>query len=181
MNFENIVERLRAIEAPGFLEADLATRLEKPTDPAELKKWKLPKDARTGDDFVKVDPSHIAAFMEICRDDPELRLDLLADLSGVDPSADDEDLWVVYHLLSVTHHHRLMVKCSVPKDTAKIDSLAAVYPAANWHEREASEMFGITFEGHPDPRNMLLPHDWVGYPLRKDYEFPEEYHGISCV
>ena len=54
------------------------------------------------------------------------------------------------------------------------------YRASQWHERECAEMFGITFVGHPDPRNILLPDDWVGYPLRKDYEFPKEYHGISC-
>jgi NADH-quinone oxidoreductase subunit C len=55
-----------------------------------------------------------------------------------------------------------------------------VYRASQWHERECAEMFGIVFEGHPDPRNILLPDDWVGSPLRKDYEFPKEYHGISC-
>ncbi len=55
-----------------------------------------------------------------------------------------------------------------------------VHRTCQWHERECAEMFGITFTGHPDPRNILLADDWVGYPLRKDYEFPEEYHGISC-
>ena len=55
-----------------------------------------------------------------------------------------------------------------------------VHRASQWHERECAEMFGITFEGHPDPRNILLPDDWIGHPLRKDYEYPKEYHGISC-
>ena len=59
-------------------------------------------------------------------------------------------------------------------------STVPVYRASQFHERECAEMFGITFTGHPDPRNMLLPDDWVGYPMRKDYEFPKEYHGISC-
>jgi len=59
-------------------------------------------------------------------------------------------------------------------------STTAVYRASQWHERECAEMFGITFEGHPDPRNILLPDDWVGHPMRKDYEFPKEYHGVSC-
>ena len=74
-----------------------------------------------------------------------------------------------------------MVKCFIPKEKPEIQTLSHVHPSANWHEREAGEMFGITFLDHPDPRNMLLPDDWVGYPMRKDYEFPEEYHGISCV
>jgi NADH-quinone oxidoreductase subunit C len=59
-------------------------------------------------------------------------------------------------------------------------SSVSVHRGAQWAERECGEMFGITFEGHPDPRNILLPEDWIGSPLRKDYEFPEEYHGISC-
>ena len=68
----------------------------------------------------------------------------------------------------------------VPKSDPVLPSMVDAHMAAHYHERECSEMFGITFEGNPDPRNMLLPDDWVGHPLRKDYEFPKEYHGISC-
>ena len=68
----------------------------------------------------------------------------------------------------------------LPKSALAIASATAVHRGAQWHEREAAEMFGIDFVGHPDPRNILLPDDWVGSPLRKDYEFPDEYHGISC-
>ena len=82
--------------------------------------------------------------------------------------------------VSLIHKHRLMIKCVIPKSNAVMPTSVAVHRAAQWHERECAEMFGITFEGHPDPRNILLPDDWVGWPLRKDYEFPEEYHGISC-
>jgi NADH:ubiquinone oxidoreductase subunit C len=59
-------------------------------------------------------------------------------------------------------------------------SSVGVHRAAQWHERECAEMFGINFRGHPDPRHILLPEDWIGFPLRKDYVFPDEYHGISC-
>ncbi len=83
-------------------------------------------------------------------------------------------------LLSLSHRHRLAVKCILPKENPVMPTTVPVHRASQWHERECAEMFGITFEGHPDPRNILLPDDWVGYPLRKDYEFPEEYHGISC-
>ena len=72
------------------------------------------------------------------------------------------------------------IKALLPKSALKMPSSAAIYRAAQWHERECAEMFGITFVGHPDPRNILLPDDWIGYPLRKDYVFPKEYHGISC-
>ena len=89
-------------------------------------------------------------------------------------------LWCNYQLLSIEHRHRLAIKAVIPKSDARIPTAVPVYRAAQWHERESGEMFGIEYVGHPDPRNILLPDDWAGYPLRKDYEFPTEYHGISC-
>ena len=130
---------------------------------------------------MHVDPAHLVEFLFTCRDDAKLRFEQLIDLYGTDPAKDDAELWVGYQLLSVDQRHRLAIKCRIPKESARIASATAVYAAARWHEREAGEMYGITFEGHPDPRNILLPDDWVGHPLRKDYEFPTEYHGISCV
>ena len=172
MDFQGIYDCLKAGDAPGLIEAD------EPRQPdPENKKDK----GRFGAPFVLVEASQICPFMAHCRDDERLGFELLADLSAADPSKDDEEFWVLYQLLSVKHHHRLMVKAKIKKDEAKIDTVSGIYRAAQWHERECGEMFGITFNGHPDPRNMLLPDDWEGYPLRKDYEFPEEYHGISCV
>lgn len=110
-----------------------------------------------------------------------LGYDMLVDLCGVDPSADSEKFWVVWQLMSIQSGLRVQLRAEVPKDAPSLDTVTSVYPGADWHEREAAEMFGLVFNGHPDPRNMLLPDDWVGYPLRKDYEFPEEYNGISCV
>jgi len=172
MDFRGILDHLRANGAPGLLDAD------EPREPnPEVKKDK----GRSGEPYVLVDPAQICEFMAHCRDDDRLGFEILADLSAADPSADDEEFWMLYQLLSVANHHRLMVKAKIPKSDPRINTLSGVYRAAQWHERECGEMFGITFNGHPDPRNMLLPDDWVGYPLRKDYEFPEEYHGISCV
>jgi NADH-quinone oxidoreductase subunit C len=171
MDFRGILDRLQVVGAPGLLGHDL------PRAPDQKDK----KDkGRAGDPFVWVDPERLPAFLECCRDDARLSFDLLIDLSAVDPSKDDPNLWVVVHLLSLVHRHRLVAKCTLPKSAASLPSSVRVHRAAQWHERECAEMFGIAFRGHPDPRHILLPEDWVGFPLRKDYVFPDEYHGISC-
>lgn len=170
MQFQAIHDRLRAIGAPGLVSAD------EPREPN--KKEKDP--GRGGHPFVLVEPARLVDFLLACRDDPRLRFELLVDISASDPAVDDPNFWILVQLLSVEHRHRLAIKCLLPKERARIPSATAVYRAAQWHERECAEMYGIVFEGHPDPRNILLPDDWVGHPLRKDYEFPKEYHGISC-
>jgi len=172
MDFQGIYDRLEAISAPGLLSAD-EPRAKDPED----KKDK----GRFGHAYVNVEAASLEEFLTVCRDDERLEFDLLADLSAVDPSKDDEEFWVIIQLLSVKQRHRLAIKARIPKDKPEISTSAGVHRAAQWHERECAEMFGITFVGHPDPRNILLPDDWAGYPLRKDYEFPTEYHGISCV
>lgn len=175
MDFQGIHDHLRAVRAPGLLRAD------EPRPPIPGEKHGHPKDpGRGGDPYVLVDPERIVEFLRVCRDDPRLRFEILMDLSAVDPKTDDPNLWYVVQLLSVARRHRLAIKAQLPKSAARIPTVSAVYRTAQWHERECAEMYGITFVGHPDPRNILLPDDWVGYPLRKDYEFPKEYHGISC-
>ncbi len=172
MDFQGIHDHLRAIEAPGL------TGFDEPRKPnPEVKK----DPGRAGDPYVIVDAPLLPDFLMVCREDPRLAFEILVDLSAVDPSKDDENLWVVCSLLSLTHKHRLAIKSFLPKESPVMPTSTTVHRAAQWHERECAEMFGITFERHPDPRHMLLPDDWVGYPLRKDYEFPEEYHGISCT
>ncbi|MFT7484219.1 MAG: NADH-quinone oxidoreductase subunit C [Candidatus Paceibacteria bacterium] len=172
MDFQGIFDRLKAQNVPGVIEANEPRK----PDP-ENKKDK----GRGGDPYVLVDPNLICEFMVACRDDERLGFEILADLSAADPSKESEEFWMVYQLLSIKHRQRLAVKSLIPKADAKINTLSGIYRAARWHERECAEMFGISFNGHPDPRKMLLPDDWVGHPLRKDYEFPTEYHGISCV
>jgi NADH-quinone oxidoreductase subunit C len=171
MDFRGIVDRLRAIDAPGLLGSDEPRR----ADPADKK-----DKGRAGDPFVLVEPERLPAFLEVCRDDERLSFELLIDLTATDPSKDEPDLWVGVQLLSLRHRHRLAIKCRLPKAAPELPSSVPVHRAAQWHERECAEMFGITFRGHPDPRHILLPEDWVGHPLRKDYVFPDEYHGISC-
>jgi NADH-quinone oxidoreductase subunit C len=116
----------------------------------------------------------IATF---CKTEPRLKLDWLACASGVDYIADGK-LAMVFDLWSFSHKHHFAVKVFCPRERAEIPSVAAIWAAANWHERETFDLFGINFLGHPDLRRILLSDDWEGFPLRKDYVFPSEYHGI---
>jgi NADH-quinone oxidoreductase subunit C len=129
-----------------------------------------------GDPYAVIPAAAIVDVCKYLRDDPELRFELCSSISGTD---DTVDFWVVYHLYSVAKNHRAVLKVKAePRDNPSVPSVVGVWKAADWHEREAFDMYGIVFEGHPDLRRILLPEDWPGYPLRKDYEFPDEYQGI---
>ncbi len=110
-------------------------------------------------------------IVEVCfflRDTPELEFDFLTDVTAVDWPHRPKRFDVVYHLYSMTRNHRLRLKASVGEGET-IPSVTPVWKGANWLERETYDMFGIVFAGHPDLRRILLPEDWQGYPLRKDY------------
>jgi NADH-quinone oxidoreductase subunit C len=153
------------------------------------------KKLDTQDPFFVVEPGDLLDVCRYLRDDPALRFDLLNCVTGVDyfepdakkaPKAGFEPhLEVVYHLSSFAHHHRIVLKVMLPRwkddkagELPEIPSVAHIWRTADWHERETYEMYGVLFTGHPDLRRILLSEDWIGYPLRKDYEFPLEYHGI---
>ena len=82
-------------------------------------------------------------------------------------------------MYSITLKHRVVLKVLVPKDNSKISSVETIWKAADWNEREAYDMIGVEFEGHHNLIRILSPYDWEGFPLRKDYETPEEYHGMK--
>lgn len=100
-------------------------------------------------------------------DDPDLALDFCDFSAGVD--FEDQGFEVVTHLFSTTHRHNVRLKVRLPHDDPHCPTLSDIYPGANWHERETTEMFGITFEGHPQPVKLLLPEPFEGHPLRKDF------------
>ncbi|HAR46014.1 MAG: hypothetical protein A2X56_00900 [Nitrospirae bacterium GWC2_57_13] len=113
---------------------------------------------------------------DIClylRDEPLLRMDLLVDLTAVDFSAYPDDkgprFEVVYNFISTTYRHRIRLKVRLDSEDPRINSVASVWNTANWHERETWDLMGIRFDGHPDLRRILLPEDWEGHPLRKEY------------
>jgi NADH-quinone oxidoreductase subunit C len=119
---------------------------------------------------VLVKKDNILEIMSFLRNTPELYFDYLTDLCGVDYlGRKNHRFEVVYNLRSLTHNHCCRIKAAVPEDDCKIDSVVDIWAGANWHERECFDMYGISFTGHPDLRRVLMPEDWEGHPLRKDY------------
>lgn len=147
------------------------------------------------DPWIEVAPEGLVEIGRYLRDEPDLRFNMLCCVSGVDyfePDAKkaaktgwEPHLEVVYHLWSVPHRASLVLKVILTrwKDGAEgeipeVPSVSGIWSTADWHEREVYDLSGVYFTGHPNLRRILCPEDWVGHPLRKDYEMPLEYHGI---
>ncbi|HMK60332.1 MAG TPA: NADH-quinone oxidoreductase subunit C [Dissulfurispiraceae bacterium] len=119
---------------------------------------------------VTINKAKLLDIMKFLKNSPELNFDYLVDLCGVDYLGRKNDRFeVVYNLRSMNHNHFIRVKAVVPENDSTISSVVDIWAGANWHERECFDMFGISFMGHPDLRRVLMPEDWEGYPLRKDY------------
>lgn len=117
---------------------------------------------------VIVKKDDIVDICKFLKDNPGLSFDFLSDLCGVDYMGREPRFEVVYHLFSISRHHRIRLKAMVGEGE-NIPSVVGVWSTADWHEREAFDMYGIIFEGHPNLTRILMPDDWDGYPLRKDY------------
>jgi NADH-quinone oxidoreductase subunit C len=111
----------------------------------------------------------VAAVAPVLRDHPQLRFAFLAELTAVDVWPREPRFEVLYLLVSIEHRLRLRWKVRLSGDDGHVATVSGVWPAANWLEREVWDLFGIVFDGHPDPRRLLMPEDWEGFPLRKDY------------
>jgi len=122
-----------------------------------------------GDATIVIGRDDALDVLQVLRDHPELAFEFLMDLTAVDYLGRTPRFDVVYHLYSLSHNHRLRVKIGVPEEEPWAHSLVPLWKAANWLEREAWDMFGIRFLGHPDPRRILMYEEFVGHPLRKDY------------
>jgi len=147
------------------------------------------------DPWIEVSPAGLVALCKYLRDEPDLRFNFLNCISGVDYYEPDPKKaakldWqphveVVYHLFSLPKKTSLVLKVMLPRwnddkpgELPRVPSVSGLWSTANWHEREVYDLMGVFFTGHPDLTRILCPEDWVGHPLRKDYEMPLEYHGI---
>ncbi len=145
--------------------------------------------------YLTVEAGELVALCQFLRNDDRLFFDLLACVTAIDNGVEAGTMEVIYNLTSISYGHNLMLKLTIPRPVPAtqntdsevvanialpdVPSLSGVWRTADWHEREAFDLVGIRFVGHPDLRRILLPTDWVGHPLRRDYQEPDRYHGIS--
>jgi NADH-quinone oxidoreductase subunit C len=139
----------------------------------KLKEWDAQAVAEViefrGETTVVVPREHLQRAAEYLAGEPSLRFSFLSDITAVDRFPLEPRFELNYHLLSMDRGERLRLKVKLNGSDPTIHSVTAVWPTANWHERENFDLFGIRFEGHPDLRRILMPDDWEGHPLRKDY------------
>ena len=132
----------------------------------------LETGSQYGNEWARVAPASWRVVAQFLRDDPVTALNMFIDLTCVDRLGRTPRFDVVLHLYSVDKKHRVRLLAGVPEDDPNIDSLVALWPGANWFEREAFDLYGVRFMGHPDLRRILMYPEFVGHPLRKD--FPKE-------
>ncbi len=144
----------------------------------QLRSWKSDAVAEViefrGDTTIVVPREHLRAVAERCRDAADLQFNLLSDATCVDRLPSEPRFELNYQLVSIPKRRRVTLQVRVPGSDAVVDSLTSVWPGAGWLEREIFDLMGVRFNGHPDLRRILLPEDWEGHPLRKD--FPVEGH-----
>jgi NADH-quinone oxidoreductase subunit C len=127
--------------------------------------------------WISVAPDRMTDIAFFLREEPSLQFDYMMCLSGVDYN--DGRLGIVYHLFSMVHRHKIVLKAFCTKENPHVRTVSSVWGTANWHEREVFDMYGIVIDDHPDLRRLLMPDDWDGHPLRKDYKVPEFYNGMK--
>ena len=116
-----------------------------------------------------VEPEELLLVLQTLRDRPELKFELLSELTAADYWPREPRFELIYILVSIAHAQRVRLKVRLPGNDPHVATATGLWPAANWLEREVWDMFGIAFDGHPDPRRLLMPEDWEGFPARKDY------------
>jgi len=136
--------------------------------------------SETVDPYIVVPAGKIVDICRFVRDDPDISLEAFSSLAGVD-WPEEGSIDVVYHLASYKYHNVCVLKVRLPRDRPEVPTIEGLWKAANWFERETYDLLGVTFAGHPNLKRLLLPEDWEGYPLRKDYEEKPMYHGMETT
>lgn len=125
---------------------------------------------------------HADDLVNVCRElyqNSTAYFDMLSCITGIDNGVESATMEVAYNLYSIPFNHHLMLKVILPREKAEIESLVSIWKTADWLEREVFDMYGIVFKNHPDLRRILMPADWVGNPLKKDYKHQEYYRDIK--
>ena len=128
---------------------------------------------------ICISSSDLVSVAENLFRSPETYFDMLTCVTGIDNGVETGTMECVYTLYSIPFNFQLMLKVVLPRENSEIDSISHIWKSANWLEREIFDMYGIHFKNHPDLRRILLPADWDGYPLRKDYKQQEYYRGVK--
>lgn len=137
------------------------------TLPDGLERFALSSSERLGELTVEIAPERIVEACLFLKNDRQF--ERLSSVTAVDRYPSQPRFEIVYHLQSIAHNLRLRLKCRLAGERPEIDAVTAVWRSANWYEREVFDLFGVTFRNHPDLRRILMPEDWEGHPLRKDY------------
>ncbi len=137
-------------------------------------------DELAGDPFAMIASDHWHDALRIARDEPDLFFDFLRAQTGTDYPEDDS-IEVTVHLFSYKNRHTFVLKTRVDRKEPTLQTIEDIWPAANWYEREIFDLLGVRFSGHSDLRRLVLPEDWVGHPLRKDYKEQDSYQGIPTL
>lgn len=135
------------------------------------------KEEKSSDAIIIVPPDKVDEICQHLKVDDNFQFGFLNCISGIDNP--DKTLSAAYNLFSFPKRHKVTLKVNVPREKPDVNSVTGVWIAANWLEREIYDILGINFVGHPDLRRILLPYDWDGHPLRKDYEVQEFYQGMK--
>lgn len=139
----------------------------------------LAKDEIASPNAILIEPKMLQKLMQTLHEHESLYFDSLSCITSLDQGVESDSLEIAYNLYSIPFDHHLMVKVKILKSNPKISSVTQIWKTADWHEREAYDLMGIQFEGHPDLRRILMPADWEGHPLRKDYQEQIYYRGVK--
>ncbi len=161
----NVADPARVTSGQKLTPSQLVTALQR-----EHPEWVTEVIEALGEVTAVVPREHIVAVCAELKASTTAKFDFLADICGVDRGTEEEPRFEVnYHLFSTVKHHRLRLKVVLNEDDAHVTTVTGVWRTANWHERETFDLFGVIFDGHPDLRRILLPDDWQGHALRKDF------------